>query len=91
MTESNYDEIMQLLCDRLSSLTNSDTQITPETNLISQLSIDSIKLLNLIMEIEDTFDVSIPINALTGVCYSLCCNSKRKIFSRIRTYKYRRH
>ena len=67
MTESNYDEIMQLLCDRLSSLTNSNVQITPETNLISQLSIDSIKLLNLIMEIEDTFDVSIPINALTDV------------------------
>ncbi|SFE99416.1 acyl carrier protein [Nitrosomonas sp. Nm166] len=67
MTESNYDEIMQLLCDRLSSLTNSGTQITPETNLISQLSIDSIKLLNLIMEIEDTFDVSVPINALTDV------------------------
>ena len=67
MTESNYDEIMQLLCDRLASVTNSDTQITPETNLISQLSIDSIKLLNLIMEIEDTFDVSIPINALTDI------------------------
>ncbi len=67
MTESNYDEIMQVLCDRLSSLTNSNVQITPETNLINQLSIDSIKLLNLIMEIEDTFDVSIPINALTDV------------------------
>ncbi len=67
MTESNYDEIMQLLCDRLSGLTNTDAQITPETNMISQLSIDSIKLLNLIMEIEDTFDVSIPINALTDI------------------------
>jgi len=67
MTESNYDEIMQLLCDRLSGLTNTEAQITPETNMISQLSIDSIKLLNLIMEIEDTFDVSIPINALTDI------------------------
>ena len=67
MTESNYDEIMQLLCDRLSSLTNAESQVTPETNLISQLSIDSIKLLNLIMEIEDTFDISIPINALTDI------------------------
>lgn len=63
----SYDEIMQLLCDRLSDMTNSDVQITAETNLISQLSIDSIKLLNLIMEIEDTFDVSIPINALADV------------------------
>jgi len=67
MTDSNYDEIMQLLCDRLSSLTNSSTQISPETNLISQLSIDSIKLLNLIMEVEDAFDISIPINALADV------------------------
>lgn len=69
MTESNYDKIMQLLCNRLSFLTNPDSKapITPETNLINQLSIDSIKLLNLVMEIEDTFDVSIPINALADV------------------------
>ena len=53
MTESNYNEITSLLCDRLSTLTNSNIEITPDTNLISQLSIDSIKLLNLIMEIED--------------------------------------
>ena len=67
MTDSNYNEIMRLLCDRLSALTDSELLITPDTNLISQLSIDSIKLLNLIMEIEDTFDVSIPINGLTDV------------------------
>ncbi|GJL75435.1 MAG: hypothetical protein NMNS02_15410 [Nitrosomonas sp.] len=67
MTESNYDEIMRLLCDRLSNLTSSEVSITAETNLISELSIDSIKLLNLIMEIEDTFDISIPINALADV------------------------
>ncbi len=67
MTDSKYDEIMQLLCDRLSSLTNTHIEITPETNLISQLSIDSIKLLNLIMDVEDAFDISIPINALADV------------------------
>ncbi|WP_292988290.1 acyl carrier protein [Nitrosomonas sp.] len=58
---------MRLLCDRLSNLTSSEVSITAETNLISELSIDSIKLLNLIMEIEDTFDISIPINALADV------------------------
>lgn len=67
MTASNYDEIMKLLCDRLSDLTLSEVEITPESNLIGQLSIDSIKLLNLIMEIEDTFDISVPINALADV------------------------
>lgn len=67
MTDSNYNEIIELLCDRLSALSNSNAKITLDTNLISQLSIDSIKLLNLIMEIEDTFDISIPINSLADV------------------------
>ena len=67
MTDNNYNEIIELLCDRLSSLTESEVSITAETNLISELSIDSVKLLNLIMEIEDAFDISIPINALADV------------------------
>ena len=44
-----------------------DAQITPETDLINQLAIDSVKLLNLIMEVEDEFDISVPLNALTDV------------------------
>ncbi|MCB1947442.1 acyl carrier protein [Nitrosomonas sp.] len=67
MTDNDYEEIMQLLCDRLSSLASSEVTITSDTNIISELSIDSIKLLNLIMEIEDSFDISIPINALADV------------------------
>ncbi len=67
MAESNYDEIMLQLCQRLKNLTASDAIITPETNLINQLAIDSIKLLNLIMEIEDHFDISVPLNVLADV------------------------
>lgn len=67
MTDNNYNEIIELLCDRLGSLADSEVSITAETNLISELSIDSVKLLNLIMEIEDAFDISIPINALADV------------------------
>lgn len=67
MADSDYDEILQLLSDRLESISNSGLTITPDMNLINQLSIDSIKLLNLIMEVEDTFDISVPMNALTDV------------------------
>jgi acyl carrier protein len=42
-------------------------QITPETDLINELAIDSVKLLNLIMEVEDEFDISVPLNALADV------------------------
>ncbi|MDP1557305.1 MAG: acyl carrier protein [Nitrosomonas sp.] len=67
MAENNYNEILKQLCHRLENFTESGVTVTPEMSLINQLAIDSIKLLNLIMEIEDTFDISIPINALVDV------------------------
>ena len=68
MSQTDYHQIVQLLCDRLADLSKTpEESISPETNLITQLSIDSIKLLGLIMEIEDAFDISIPINALTDI------------------------
>lgn len=67
MAESDYNDTLQQLCQRLENFTSSDTDISPDMSLVNQLAIDSIKLLNLIMEIEDTFDISVPINALVDV------------------------
>jgi acyl carrier protein len=64
---SDYDEILQRLCYHLKKFCAPDAQITPETDLINELAIDSVKLLNLIMEVEDEFDISVPLNALTDV------------------------
>ncbi len=64
---SNYSDILQRLCHHLRQFTGPEVEITPQTDLINQLAIDSVKLLNLIMEIEDEFDISVPINALTDV------------------------
>ena len=47
---SDYDEILQKLCHHLKKFTAPDAEITPETDLINELAIDSVKLLNLIME-----------------------------------------
>lgn len=67
MSEITQAQIIELLCQRLASFTNSEIEISSETNLITQLAIDSVKLLNLIMEIEDHFDISVPLNALVDV------------------------
>lgn len=64
---SDYSDILQRLCHHLRQFTGPDVEITPQTDLINQLAIDSVKLLNLIMEIEDEFDISVPLNALTDV------------------------
>ena len=64
---SDYPWSLPKLCHHLKQLTGSDIEILPQTDLINQLAIDSVKLLNLIMEIEDEFDISVPINALADV------------------------
>ena len=64
---NDYPEILQRLCHHIKQFTGPDVEILPQTDLINQLAIDSVKLLNLIMEIEDEFDISVPINALADV------------------------
>lgn len=63
----NYNDITGQLCERLSQLTDSEMEIKPDMNLIDTLALDSMKVLNLVMEVEDEFDISVPINALTDV------------------------
>jgi acyl carrier protein len=64
---NDYDDILQKLCEQLRQFCPPEIEITPETDLINQLAIDSVKLLNLVMEIEDEFDISVPLNALADV------------------------
>ncbi|HRQ04469.1 MULTISPECIES: acyl carrier protein [Nitrosomonas] len=67
MSEITQAQITEQLCRRLADFTNAEMEISPETNLITHLAIDSVKLLNLVMEIEDHFDISVPLNALVDV------------------------
>ena len=64
---NDYNDVLQKLCHHLKQLVSPEVEITPQTDLINGLAIDSVKLLNLIMEIEDEFDISVPINALADV------------------------
>ena len=64
---NDYNDVLQKLCHHLKQLVGLEAEITPQTDLINGLAIDSVKLLNLIMEIDDEFDISVPINALADV------------------------
>lgn len=67
MSEVTQEQITELLCQRLACFTEIENKVSPETNLITHLAIDSVKLLNLVMEIEDEFDISVPLNTLVDV------------------------
>lgn len=44
-----------------------DLPVVPDSNLIEDLGLESIKILDLLMMLEDHFDLSIPINILIDV------------------------
>ena len=52
-----YDKIVAMIADQL----NKDPQsITPETRLIEDLKADSLEVVEMIMELENNFDIRIP-------------------------------
>ena len=63
----NYDRIYEQICRILRKISNTDKPIEPDVNLIDYLELDSMKVLDIIMEIEDELDVSVPLNNLVDV------------------------
>ena len=58
-----YDEVLTLL----TRYNPNNIEISGETNLNSDLNIDSVSAMDLIMEIEDRFEIDIPINLVSDV------------------------
>lgn len=63
----SYEEILEKVIHELSALTGPDVELTEASELVTELQLDSFKVLDLLMDIEDEFDVSIPVNQLADV------------------------
>ena len=61
MTEDTFPEVARML-ERFRR--DGDGPIGPETDLRLDLELDSLAVMDLLMDVEDRFDVSIPLNAL---------------------------
>ncbi len=63
-----YPEILDALYEVLQPFVGEkDVVLSEDTALVGDLEIDSVKLLELMMEIEDRFDISVPINVLPDI------------------------
>ena len=63
----NVESTLEIISNNLGKFTGSDTILDPDSNIIEALELDSVKVLDLIMEIEDHFDISIPLNIMANV------------------------
>ncbi len=64
---ATYDVILERLIGHLSQLSKSEVEINADTDLVGTLGLDSVAVLNLLLDLEDEFDVSVQINALADI------------------------
>ncbi len=60
-------KILSTIIDIIRQHVSKEVKIEASTNLEADLSIDSLKSMEILAAVEDTFDISIPINVLSEV------------------------
>ena len=59
------EEIYATLCRLLQPFNSNDVELTPATEISADLSIDSVSIMDFVMEVEDHFEIDIPLNVLS--------------------------
>lgn len=59
------EEIYATLCRLLQPFNTSGVELRPDTDISADLSIDSVSVMDFVMEVEDHFGVDIPLNVLS--------------------------
>ena len=63
----DYPQIVAEICAELATLTQGRTEIGEDTDLLGDLNLDSLQVMNFMLQIEDHFDISIPVSILPDV------------------------
>jgi len=62
-----YEDILNQLFEIIKPSVKDGRQLEEETDLVADLGLDSLKVMTLVEEVEDQFDISIPLNILAKV------------------------
>ena len=63
----NYEDILNQLFEIIKPSVKDGRQLEENTDLVADLGLDSLKVMTLVEEVEDQFDISIPLNILANV------------------------
>ena len=64
---NTYDGILRLVIELVQPLAPAGREVGEGTDLVSDLEFDSLKVMSLIEQVEDRFDVSVPLNILPDI------------------------
>ncbi len=62
-----YDEILQQVVELIKPIAPPERPVEADTDLVADLEFDSLKVMNLIEQVEDRFDISVPLNILPDI------------------------
>jgi acyl carrier protein len=62
-----YPQILAELSTELASFAPGSVEIAEDTDLLGDLNLDSLQVMNLLLHVEDRFDISIPVSILPDV------------------------
>lgn len=63
--QQDDDLVFRKICSLLEPLNQKGAKLARETDLIADLEIDSVAVLDVVMDIEDSYDISIPVNTIS--------------------------
>jgi acyl carrier protein len=61
------EDILRQVTELIKSLAPEQQRITKDTDLVADLDFDSLKVMKLLEQLEDRFDISVPLNLLPGI------------------------
>ena len=64
--QEDDDLVFRKICS-LIELNDKGVKLTRDTDLIADLEIDSVAVLDVVMDIEDNYDISIPVNTISEI------------------------
>jgi acyl carrier protein len=64
MTE---ETIIKFIKQEIRKLSPDSSDLTSTTDIVTDIRLDSVAVMNLVFELEEEFDISIPLNSLTEV------------------------
>lgn len=63
----DYQDLVPKLIDLLKPFNKDSLELTEDIDLVEDLGLDSLKVVELLVSVEDSFDISIPLNILPQV------------------------
>ncbi|MFQ5562044.1 MAG: acyl carrier protein [Parvularculaceae bacterium] len=65
--QEDDDLVFHKICTLLEPLNQTGVKLTRDTDLVADLEADSVSVLDVVMEIEDNYDISIPVNTMSEI------------------------